>query len=61
MFLNLNNGLVRPHLEYGSAAWAVKYKREKVKIENIQRRATKLLPEINLYLSYNNRLRTLAI
>ena len=31
MFLNLYKCLVRPHLEYGSAAWAVKYKEKKLK------------------------------
>ena len=60
MFLNLYKCLVRPHLEYRSAAWEVKYKRDRVKIENIERRATKLLPETK-DLSYSNRLRTLGL
>ena len=56
MFLNLYKCLVTPHLEYGSAAWATKYKRETV--EKVQQRPTKLLPEIK-DLSYCNSLRTL--
>ena len=49
MFLNLYKCLVKPHLEYGSAACATKFKREIAKIENIQRRATKLLPKLKTY------------
>ena len=60
MFLNLYKCLVRPHVEYGSPAWATKYKREKIKLQNVQRRATKLIPEIK-DLSYSNRLKTLGL
>ena len=60
MFLNLYKCLVRPHVEFGSPAWATEYKREKIKLENVQRRATKLIPEIK-DLSYSDRLKTLGL
>ena len=41
MFLQLFKSLVRPHLEYGSTVWSVA-----IIIENVQRRATRLIKEI---------------
>ena len=58
--LTLYKSLVRPHLEYGSSVWSVIYKKEAIQIENVQRRATKLIPELR-DLSYSNRLRTLGL
>ena len=60
MLLTLYKGLVRPHLEYGSSVWSLIYKKEAIQIENVQRRATKLIPELR-DLSYSNRLRTLGL
>jgi hypothetical protein len=38
--------IVRPHLEYGSNIWSVMHKKEAIQIENVQRRATKLVNNI---------------
>jgi hypothetical protein len=46
MFSVLYKILVRPHLEYGSVVWSVINKKEAILIENVQRRATRLVKEI---------------
>ena len=51
MFLQLFKSLVRPHLEYGSTVWSVANIKEAIIIENVQRRATRLIKEIQ-HLSY---------
>ena len=44
MFLNLYKSIiVRPHVEYATPIWSPLYKKDKIIIENIQRRATKLV------------------
>ena len=60
MFLSLYKSLVRPHLEYGCNIWSVIYKKEAIAIENVQRRATKLLRSIS-QLSYSERLKFLGL
>ena len=60
MFLNLYKSLIRPHLEYGSNVWSVINKKEAIGIENVQRRATKLLRDI-AELPYEQRLRRLGL
>ena len=60
MFLTLFKSLVRPHLEYGSNFWAVIYKKEAISLENVQRRATRLIPELR-HLNYSDRLRKLGL
>ena len=60
MFLILYKSLVRPHLEYGSCVWSTMYKMEKIKIENIQKRATKVLPELK-HKSYTESLKSLGL
>ncbi|KAK3101483.1 hypothetical protein FSP39_003928 [Pinctada imbricata] len=60
MFLTLYKSLVRPHLEYGSNIWSVIYKKEAISIENVQRRATKLLTNLK-DLSYCDRLKHLGL
>ena len=47
--------MVRPHLEYASCVWCPHLKKDKDLIEQVQRRATRLVPETK-GLSYNNRL-----
>ena len=51
MFLQLFKNLVRPHLKYGSTVWSVANKKEAIIIENVQRRVTRLIKEIQ-HLSY---------
>ena len=46
MFLTLFKSIVSPYLEYGSNVWSVIYKKEAIQIENLQRRATKLVKKI---------------
>ena len=41
--------LVRPHLEYGNIIWHPRYRIDKIQIEKIQRRATKLIPHLRYY------------
>ena len=42
----LFTSMVRPHLEYGNVIWSPRYQRDKLEIEKIQRRATKLIPKL---------------
>ena len=44
MFMSLYKSVVRPHLEYASCTWAPVYKRDCIALENVQRRATKMVP-----------------
>ena len=44
IFINLYKDLVRPHLEYADQIWAPWLQRQIDSIENMQKRATKLLP-----------------
>ena len=60
IFLNLFKSLVRPHLEYASTVWCPVFKRDKVVIEFVYRRATKLVSNIS-QLSYSERLRALGL
>ena len=56
----LYTSLVRPILEYGNVVWAPTLKRDQQMIENIQRRTTKLVPELK-NLEYGDRLRALKL
>ena len=60
IFNHLYKALVRPHLEYGQAVWSPRLIRQSKVIENVQRRATKLVPTIK-HLSYEDRLRELNL
>jgi hypothetical protein len=60
MFLTLFKSIVRPHLEYGSNVWSLIYKKEAIQIENVQRRATKLVQNIQ-HLSYTERLKYIGL
>ena len=60
MFLNLFKSMVRPHLEYGSPIWSLLYKKDKVIIENVQRRGTRMVKSLK-DLPYEARLRELGL
>ena len=55
IFNKLYKSLVRPHLEYGQEIWSPYLIRQSKLIENVQRRATKLIPNIK-HLKYEERL-----
>ena len=60
MFLNLFKSIVRPHTEYATPIWSPLYKKDKIIIENVQRRTTKLVASCK-NLSYPERLRKLGL
>ena len=59
-FLTLFKSIVRPHLEDGSSVWSVIYKKEAIQLENVQRRATKLVKNIQ-HKTYTDRLKYLGL
>jgi hypothetical protein len=59
-FLELYKALVRPHLEYASCVWSPQLKRDQDAIERVQRRATKLVPDVRDR-PYSERLRELEL
>ena len=60
MFLNLYKSIERPHLEYAVTISSPIYKKDMILIENVQRRATKLVSSIR-HLSYQERLINLGL
>ena len=46
-FKKLYTALVRPHLEYAHAVWSPHKRQDMATIENVQRRATKVVEGIN--------------
>ena len=60
MFKTLITSIVRPHLEYGAPVWNPHHKRLINKLENVQRRATKLIPGF-ANISYKDRLKSLQL
>ena len=60
MFVLLFTIYVRPHLEYCAAVWNPSRKREVTRLEQVQRRATKLVPQIR-HLNYESRLANLGL
>ena len=53
---SLYTSLVRPHLEYGYTVWPLNHKTDRTLVENVQHRATKLVPALK-YLEYTDRLK----
>ena len=60
MFLPLYKSLIRPRLEHCIQAWSPYTRRDINKLEQVQRRATKLVPELS-QLSYEERLSRLGL
>ena len=59
-FLHLYKLLVRPHVEYSTPNWSPYYKKDRIRIENVQCRATKLVTSLKNY-SYTERLKKLGL
>ena len=55
MFLDLYKTLVRPHHEYATPIWTPLYKKDSIMLENVQRRATRLVKALS-GLTYQERL-----
>lgn len=60
MFKQLYVAIVRPHLEYAAPVWNPHTKKMIILIENVQRRATKLLPSLK-DLPYKERLKKINL
>ena len=60
LFLKLYKSLVRPIVDYGNVIWYPYTKKNKKLIENIQRRATRMIPELK-GISYTDRLSKLKL
>ena len=52
--------MVRPHIEYATQVWSPQYKKDKITLENVQRRATRLVNCIK-HLPYSERLIALGL
>jgi len=57
---NYYEGRVRSHLEYANSVWYPKRKSHIDKLERVQKRATKLIPELSK-ISYTDRLKALNL
>ena len=53
MFLSIFKSVVRPHLEYTSSVWSPMFKKDKILIDNVQRRVTRLVKCLK-HLSYED-------
>ena len=60
MFLNLYKSIVRPHLEYAATVCTPLFKKDMIAIENVQRRATKLVSTIS-HLTYQETFKCLGL
>ena len=59
-FILLYKALVRPHIKYGNTIWYPFLRKDIESVERIQKRATKLIPELT-DLTYTERLKRLKL
>ncbi|XP_053395748.1 uncharacterized protein LOC128555936 [Mercenaria mercenaria] len=59
-FKKLYTALVRPHVEYAHPIWSPYKKKDILMVENLQKRATKMIPGLS-HLNYEERLRKLKL
>ena len=59
-FKHLYGALVRPHLEYAVGIWSPYLRKDINKLENVQRRATRMVKRIK-NLNYNERIKILGL
>ena len=60
MFITVYKALIRPLLEYNPQIWNPHYSKDVTALEKVQRRATKMVPELS-DMSYDERLRILKL
>ena len=60
IMLRLYTSLIRPHLDYANPVWNPRYKKDISNIENVQKRATKMIPALR-ELPYKERLKILKL
>ena len=60
VLVRLYKSLVRPHLEYCTAAWSPHYEKDKEMLERVQRRFTRMIPGLRNK-DYEERLRCLGL
>ena len=60
VMLRLYKSLVHPHDDYCSSAWSPHYVKNKIQVEKVQRRFTKMIPEMRNH-SYEARLKKLHL
>lgn len=60
IFLPLYKSLIRPQLEYATTIWYPRFRKDIISIENVQRRATRVVKELN-GLTYEERIRELGL
>ena len=58
--LTIYKSLIRPHLEYGNLIWSPRLKKHSIALEKIQRKATKLIPDLREE-PYHHRLKVLNL
>ena len=60
VMLRLNKSLVRPHVDYCLSAWSPHHVKDKLQVEKVLRRFTKMIPEMQNH-SYEARLKKLHL